>query len=138
MNIASRLLHAAETGQLRLRSIVLLNWHDGPLEGIAELAEPVSYWHFRVLGERTSRDDLDDRIYLFAQVAEPAVELLRTSTGPWGDKPLVWPFHDRPNDTEIQSTVDNAISSAEAPALLIQSSNFHDIKGIWRYTAMTD
>jgi hypothetical protein len=134
-DIASILLHAAEKGGgLLLRSIVLLDWHDGPVEGIAEIVNPVSFWHFRMLGERTSSDDLDDRIYLLAQVAEPAMERIKASAAPVGEKPLVWPFDERANSAELRTAVDDAISSAAAPTLLIQSATFRDIKGIWRFS----
>src|SRR5262245_41299758 len=89
LDTASALLQAAETSELRLRAIVLIDWHDGPLEGIAELAEPVSCWHFRMLGERRRSDDLDDRTYLLARVAEQAMERMTVSATPIGEPPLV-------------------------------------------------
>ena len=137
VDVASALLQAAETGTLRLRSIVLLNWHDGPLEGIAEIADPVSFWHFRMLGERTSSDDLDDRIYLLAHVSGPTVERITANAVPVDEKPLVWPFDERPNSAEVRKAVDDAIASAAGPTLLIQSATFRDIKGIWRFIGGT-
>ncbi len=134
MDAASALLQAAGAGRLGLRSIVLLDWHDGPLEGVAELADPVSFWYFRVLGERPNRDDLDERIYLLAQVSKQAIERIRIAAGPIDEKPLVWPFSERSNFVEIQAAVDDAIASASPPALLIQSTRFREVEGIWRFT----
>lgn len=132
-DIASAVLSAAETGRLQLRSVVLLDWHDGPVEGIAEASDPLSYWQFRMLGERTSKDDLDDRIYLLSHVPRSAMEPILAIVGPPGSKPLVWPFNAHSAQAEVETMVDAAINSADKPALLVQSRGFRDIKGVWRF-----
>ena len=133
IDIASAVLSAAETGRLQVRSIVLLDWHDGPVEGIAEVSDPLSHWQFRMLGERISEDDLDDRIYLLSHVPRLAMEPILAIAGPSGSTPLVWPFTAHSAQAEIGNMVDAAINSADKPALLIQSRGFRDVNGIWRF-----
>jgi hypothetical protein len=127
----SRLV-AAQTDALRLRSIVLLDWRDGPIDGIVKVEEPVSHWHFRLLAERPSADELDDRIYVFSLIPESAIEVIRSAAGSFGDKPLVWPYEKEDGHEDIATLVDSAIASANAPSLLVQSADFHEVKGVWR------
>jgi hypothetical protein len=107
---ASALIRAAGLGDLQLRPIVL-----------------------RVVGERTNPDDMDDRVYLFAQVSGSAADRIKGFAEPVGDKPLVWPFDGQSNGAKIDQAVNEAIASAEIPTLLVRSITFRSVVGIWRF-----
>lgn len=113
--------------------MVIRDWHDGPLEGIAEIVEPRSYWHFRMIGVRTSVDDLDDRVYLFSQIAKEAVERISEKAEPFEKRPLIWPFDSFSNHAEVEVGVDEVVASAGPPVLLVRSNSFREVAGIWRY-----
>nr|CEL15603.1 hypothetical protein [Kibdelosporangium sp. MJ126-NF4]CTQ98267.1 hypothetical protein [Kibdelosporangium sp. MJ126-NF4] len=117
-------LLAADVADLCLRVVVVLDWHDGPLEGIAELAEPVDYWYFRLLAARPSSADLDDRLYEFS----PLPDDVRAELGHVAGKPLHWPFHNRPEETALANRL---TTSAYRPELVVRSKDFHEVLGIW-------
>ena len=131
-DLTSALLEAAKTRILSLRSIVLLDWHDGPIEGIVEVENPVSYWHFRLFAERPLSDEPDERIYALSLISERAIDPVRSAVDDFGQKPLVWPFEKDDSHREVEALVDSAIALADAPSLLVDSVDFRTIKGIWR------
>jgi len=128
----STTLLAAKPQDLRLRPIVLLDWRDGPIEGIANIGDVRAYWLFRLFAERAVSDDLDDRVYLFSPISEDLVTSIRKFDGMAADRPLVWPFENEPNPLAIRSTVDKAVASAYPPVLLVRSADFRRVEGIWR------
>jgi hypothetical protein len=128
-------LLAAKMQDLRLRPVVLLDWRDGPIEGIADIGDMRAYWLFRLFAERASHDDLDDRVYLFSPISEEVMTSIQEFDSLTADRPLVWPFDSDPNPLAIRGAVDKVVSSSNPPLLLIRSADFRRVQGIWRVAA---
>lgn len=109
------ILAAADAGQLRIRCVALLAWYDGPLEGVAEVEHPRSYWYFRIVGEQPRSDDVDDRLFLCsaltADAAQRAIQLV---------------------DASAETDQDVAELSGIAPSLFIQTRDFTHVERAWQ------
>jgi hypothetical protein len=127
-------LLAAKEQDLRLRAIVLLDWRDGPIEGIAEIIDVQAYWLFQLFAERVSSEDLDDRVYLFSPISHDVAAPIRKFDQVSANRPLVWPFEDDPSPLAIRGAVDKAVASAQPALMLIRSVDFRKVQGIWRLT----
>ena len=60
------------------RQVIVLDWHDGPREGIAELSAPECEFHFEILAERYDPVDVDDRLFRLSEVPRGSVRHLLT------------------------------------------------------------
>src|SRR5687767_8073260 len=45
------------------RQVIIFDWYDGPREGMCRLKNPSTEFYFKLLDERATVDELDDRIF---------------------------------------------------------------------------
>ena len=62
-------LRSLPVQEWKIRQVVVLDWYDGPREGICAMATPACYFYFHVLDERMSCEDLDDRLFQLSEIA---------------------------------------------------------------------
>ena len=94
------------------RQIVVLDWYDGPLSGVAELLEPRSEFYFDLLAERFNPTGLDERIYLLSELPTGSVSSVLAIVSA-AEKPInvVWmPMWKFENDSE-QRRADDALTA---------------------------
>jgi hypothetical protein len=131
-DIDTSLIEAARSNSIYLRPVVLLDWHDGPIAGIVEVREPLSYWYFQLFAERRRQDDLDDRLFTLAHLPAPAMKAIREAGGEMEDRPLVWPFDQTAAPERVSAAVDAAISAARTASLLVRTADFRVVIDVWR------
>lgn len=75
----------------KTRQAIVLDWADGPREGLCALAVPEYEFYFELHSEKPSSDDLDDRLYLLSRVRAGSVERVTKALASLGkSKRLVW------------------------------------------------
>jgi hypothetical protein len=129
-------LLSTRSDELQLRPTVLLDWRDGPIEGVTTIGDLGMYWYFRLFAEYPSSNELDDRIYLLSPIANESVTLIRDLDEKRDGGPMVWPFDGEPHASAIRNAVDKLVASAPAPVLIIRSADFQGVQGIWRLAAL--
>ena len=112
--------------------MVITDWRDGPIEGIARLSAGGGHWKFKLFAEIASTEDLNERLFLLSQlpndVAEPLIRELISDLR----LPIVWPFSDQPDPAAMRSAVEVALESAMAATLVVSSVNFGTVIKAWR------
>src|SRR5207248_66436 len=98
MSLAAQLA-AAPVARWRTRRAVVLDWYDGPREGVCALAEPACEFYFELLDERPTADDLDDRLFRLSALPPGSVAALLACLAGQGEPagPVwvpVWRFAD--------------------------------------------
>ncbi len=58
-----KILSSIPVDQWQTESLILLDWHDGPIEGVCLLERPTCAFYFQCIGEWHNPEGLDDRIF---------------------------------------------------------------------------
>src|SRR5262245_35217825 len=127
MSPIGNVLAAAHAGTLRLEALIITDWRDGPIGGIARLSAGDRFWKFKIFAEIPGADDLDGRLFLLAQLSPGASETRIAEVVAGQSLPLVWPFNDRPDSADVRSAVDIALESAEPETLVMSSVDFDTV-----------
>jgi hypothetical protein len=121
---------AAQGGTLKLQAVVITDWRDGPIEGIARLSAGDGLWKFKIFAAVARVDDLDERLFLFFRLSQDAEEQILSVVA--GLRlPLVWPFDEQPNSSAITSAVNVALESAMSETLVVCSVDFDTVLKAW-------
>jgi hypothetical protein len=131
MNGFGEVLVAARRGTLKLQAVVITDWRDGPIEGIARLSIGDDLWKFELFAESADSEDLSDRLFLLAPLPEGSVRSQISDLIADARLPLVWPFDDRPDADSITSAVDRALESAGPAHLVISATDFQVAHQAW-------
>ncbi|WP_436495339.1 hypothetical protein [Actinokineospora sp. HUAS TT18] len=119
-----------DSGNLTPVVAVILDWFDGPVEGILQFVEDGSCWHFKLFAERVSSDDLDDRVFALSRVDADQLKAVLAEFDE-GQTPLVWPFGSGERSAAAKVSVKRVIASAESPILLVRSQNLSRVDAFW-------
>ncbi len=111
--------------------VVVTDWLDGPIGGIATLGEDETYWHFRLFAENPGSDDLDDRLFVLSEVPAAHRAELRRVAGTPVVSPLIWPYDHEPDPSAVDRAVQDAITSAAPPHLVLRSSDLNQVTAVW-------
>jgi hypothetical protein len=122
---------AAQSETLRLDKVIITDWRDGPIEGIARLSVGEGLWSFRLFAEITRPDDLNERLFLLSPLSTTAIERRILELVADLPLPLVWPFDSCPDSAAITSAVDAALESASPATLVISSVDFNAVLKAW-------
>jgi hypothetical protein len=121
--------------RLRPTRLVVLDWYDGPLEGLLEFTAPGTAWRYRLFAERRPPEDIDERFMLLSEVPfELWLELVGFLTDAYGPQGSSWvPNGKLP--VELRAVEDDLLSrlerSAREPELMIRADMLPAITGIW-------
>ncbi|MGI5522560.1 hypothetical protein ACQEUX_16740 [Micromonospora sp. CA-259024] len=131
MTETDELLTAAQRGLLRLQAVVITDWRDGPIEGIARLSAGDGLWKFKIFADSASSEDVSERLYLLSALPKESAEprILELIAGV--RLPLVWPFDNQPNAAAAKSAVDLALDAARQAALVVSSNDFDVVVKAW-------
>ncbi|MFE7043289.1 hypothetical protein ACFU9X_28760 [Streptomyces atratus] len=118
-----------------LQVLVIFDWRDGPIEGIARGRDGNTCWHFKLFAERLETETLDDLLFALWAIPDPDGAILREEFGQDGQGGYVWPVSGGLGSVEAQSVVDNLLSSRlESPNLIIRTPDLVEVFGVWNVT----
>jgi hypothetical protein len=93
-----------------------------------------THWRFTLLGERQRDDDVDDRLYELASVAEAWISDVLDGGG--DARPLVWPFDELLDGERVRVAVEDLMERELPRALLLESPNLRTVVRLWDATGL--
>ncbi|MER6078067.1 hypothetical protein [Streptomyces sp. NPDC001833] len=116
--------------------LIIIDWRDGPVEGILRRQGEVTCWYFRLFAERPETAVLDDRIFALWVLPDADGAVLTGEFGEAGHGAHVWPVSGGLGSVEARRIVDGILSAGSgSPHLLVRTSDFLDIMGVWEVVA---
>jgi hypothetical protein len=119
--------------------VIILDWHDGPLEGFLRTKVPKATWYFKVIAARTSSDMPDDRLFLFSEAPGDSLERL-TAVLKDDDNPTsplwvpAWHFEKAETKQRADAVLAEIMSLAQHGQLIVRSTDMRHIRDVWPLT----
>ncbi|MEU6192750.1 hypothetical protein [Streptomyces sp. NPDC047061] len=112
--------------------LIIIDWHDGPVEGILWRRGEITCWYFKLFAERSETTVLDDRIFALWALPDSDGAVLSGEFGESGNGAHVWPVSGGLGSIEARRIVDGILSARPgSPSLLVRTSDFINIAGVW-------
>jgi hypothetical protein len=132
MSEAGDILEAARNGGLTLSPVVITDWRDGPVEGVASLSVGSALWIFRLFAEDLPSGTPNDRLFLLSRLRDEimgrrVMELVAASR-----LPVIWPFDDQPDAAAILSAVEAVLESVVPATLAVNLVDFGVVTKAWK------
>ncbi|MFB6425605.1 hypothetical protein ACFCXC_12320 [Streptomyces microflavus] len=115
-----------------LEVLVIIDWRDGPIEGIVRHEGGKACWYFKLFAERLETSTLDDRLFGFWPIPEPAASVLVEEFGQDGRGAQVWPVSGGIGSVEARRIVDGLLSAGRgSPGLMVRTPDLAEVSGVW-------
>jgi len=75
-NVQSRSAGTDDSQRWGVAELIVLDYYDGPREGLCKLAIPAGEFSFKMIAERYNPDGLDDRFYRLSSLPPGSVDKL--------------------------------------------------------------
>jgi hypothetical protein len=120
----------------RTGQAIVLDWYDGPREGLCRMEHPAAELTFILLAERATADDLDERLFSLAFLPSGTVaNVLRALAFAGAPSAPVWvPLWHSPVSEELaraNEVVAAAMQSAVATDLVVATADFVRFEALW-------
>jgi len=121
----------------KAKQVVVFDWYDGPREGICELEVPKVCFSFELLAERTTKDDLDDRIFrlsiLPSDAVQRAIGVLNVIGEPANSVwvPL-WKFPSEASRVRVEDEINRILDAKKRTDVIVWSRNMLEFLGCWK------
>lgn len=130
-------MQLSDPSSWEVQQVIVFDWHDGPRSGFCWLIEPSIEFHFQLLDERPTEDDLDDRIYSISEVPRHTCQELLETLKPLGEpRSKVWcPIwqHSTPGVLkQLDAEIDAIIENASPTSFVIHSRDMISFRGCWK------
>lgn len=130
------ILNSRPVADWQTRRAIVLDWYDGPREGVCALSAPECEFFFALLAERANEDDLDDRLFRLAAVPIGTVDQLFEALGGVGEKtdPVwtpVWRFPDEAQRRQAEQLVSTIESHRQPTNIVIATRDMRQFQGCW-------
>ncbi|MFF2094702.1 hypothetical protein [Streptomyces sp. NPDC058202] len=118
-----------------LQVLVIFDWRDGPIEGIATRRGGNACWYFKLFAERLETETLDDRLFALWAIPNADSSILCAEFGENDQGGYVWPASGGLGSAKARSVVDKLLSSRSgSPNLMIRTPDFVEVFGVWNVT----
>jgi hypothetical protein len=129
-------------GEIALERAIILDWHDGPLEGFLRLFGIDYTWYFQIVGERTTSDGPDDRLYILFEAAADSLdrlsEVLAEDEATVGELWVPsWDFRDTDAQQRAEAVLATLLGLVGRAEVFLRSSNLLKIEGVWSTAGRT-
>lgn len=119
------------------RQAIVLDWYDGPREGLCALASPGGEFLFELLGERPNPDDLDDRLFLIREIPDGTVDALVADIQELGSPggPVwvpVWRFRTESARERVEQRLRQIQTDARPISLVVSTRDLKRFLECWR------
>ncbi|MFJ7963682.1 hypothetical protein [Streptomyces sp. NPDC096324] len=112
--------------------MVILDWRDGPLEGILRRRGGNVGWYFKLFAERLETSVLDDRLFALWEIPDSDSATLCEEFGEIGRGVQVWPVTGGLGSIEARRIVDGILAVKPGlPNLIVRTTDFAEILGVW-------
>jgi hypothetical protein len=134
-----RILFGTPAQSWRTRQAVILDWHDGPREGLCELETPKCTFYFEIFAERKSGDQFDDRLFRLFELESGSVDRAIAAFHPAHPPTTpVWAPHGPYESEEERQRVEDAIeiiaSNRTLTRVLCRTKDMIQFKEVWMDT----
>jgi hypothetical protein len=115
---------------------IILDWHDGPVEGFCRLSNPPCVFRFELFAERFQSEDVDDRVFRLSQVQDDAIHQLleALSEGEVPQRPM-WVPRIGPDELErrrsLEKKLDELARSTKPSPIIVRTKDFHRFENYW-------
>ena len=122
--------------QWKVRQVIVFDWLDGPRSGLCALVQPQCCFTFEVLGERSTEDDLDDRLFCLKEAPLDAVDQALSILSELGSptNPVwvpLWVFGTPVSRLETEQKLDALLAGLVETPLIIRTKDMHHFQGYW-------
>ncbi|MFI6101855.1 hypothetical protein ACIA8G_40430 [Lentzea sp. NPDC051213] len=127
-------MNEISVGELdQLQILVMVDWRDGPLEGIVKRKGGQACWYFKLLAERQEATaTLGDRLFALWALPEQEGSTLFDEYGGVEGGGVVWPPSGTLGSDKAAGIVEKLRSDRPGPPnLIIQSSHLVEVLGVW-------
>lgn len=116
----------------QLQILVIFDWRDGPIEGIARRKDGYACWYFKLFAERLETETLDDRLFSLWEIPDSDSSILREEFGEDDQGGYVWPVSGGLGSIRARSIVDELLSARPGPPnLIIRTPDLVEVFGVW-------
>ena len=139
---AERLL-TIPPAEWRAERVIAFDWYDGPRQGVCRLVNPEVEFVFRLLDERSTEDDLDDRVFSVEELPPGSVARVLAALAPFGSPVnATWVPVLRHPDQRILEETKSALAAIERKAtptsVVFYTRDFETFLGCWRAGSHSD
>jgi hypothetical protein len=118
------------------RQAIVLDWDEGPRNGVCALAEPRGEFFFHLFAESAEENLLGIRLFAVSELEEGTVAKIEALLRPLGQPvgPLwipAWKLVEPDVRLEIESHLDALVVAARPTALLTATSDWLHFEGCW-------
>ena len=124
------ILSAVPISQWQIQSIIIVDWYDGPLEGICVLQHPVCIFYFKIIGAKYRPDDVDDRIF---QISDFPGLTEAQSKDIIACGPQAFSHYSDVFTPETESKIISIIESKGKPVLIVRTADWISFEEMWRF-----
>lgn len=140
---AERRLLTTPPASWRVERVIALDWYDGPRQGLCRLADPEVEFVFRLLAERTTPDDLDDRVFAVERLPAGSVASAVAALAPFGSpRNATWVpvmrHPDRNVREESKAALDAIQRRATSTPVVFYTRDFETFLGCWSADAASE
>lgn len=72
-----------QSKKLKLSQIVVLDWYDGPTEGLCKINDSDSFYSFKLIAEREEDNDVNDRLFKLSEINQNVVSKILVLLKPY-------------------------------------------------------
>ncbi len=131
-----KMLASVPVDQWQTKQAVVLDWHDGPREGICSLQQPGGEFFFELLDERPNEDDQDDRLFRLLEIPAGSVaatvailrDLGMSTTPVWAP---IWRFANPKQQQAAEDHLQTLRARARPMSLVICTRDVVHFLGCW-------
>jgi hypothetical protein len=116
-----------------LQVLVILNWYDGPLEGVLRLGgDTDACWYFKAVAQRPQSVELDDRLFGLWRIRNQDAQVLVDEFGGAESGTRVWPVSGGLGSPAAQRIVEGLLVPRQTmPDVFLRSSDFIEVRDTW-------
>lgn len=129
-------LSSLSSEQWKVSQVVVFDWSDGPRSGLCALVQPQCCFAFEVLGERSTEDDLDDRLFCLKEAPLDTVDQALSILSELGPPthPIwvpLWVFNTPASRREAEQKLNALLAGLVETPLIIQTKDMLHFQGYW-------
>jgi hypothetical protein len=112
--------------------MLIFDWRDGPCEGVLRERADAGCWYFKLLAERPSSSDLDDRLFGLWSIQNPDSKMLVDEFGDASPGTHVWPTVGGLGSQDARGIIESLLSAERnMPDRIIRTSDFVGLLEAW-------
>jgi hypothetical protein len=129
-------LFTKPTREWKTRQAVIFDWYDGPRTGVASLEAPAYEFHFHLLSEKATDDDLDDRLFRVSELPVGSVSQILKAVQGLGEPATttwapVWRFPSEKERIAAELEIERLLAKKRETDIVIWTRDMREFLGAW-------